>query len=427
MLDLKYVVENIDEVIKRLNTRNGDFSYLKELVTLSNERKEIISLVEAKKAFRNETSKEIGIYKREKKDVKELLDKVEHLGGEIKELDEKSDLIAKKIRDILLNTPNLPDESIPVGKDESDNLEIRKHGKIREFDFEIKDHVELGEALDVLEFDRATKVTGARFVVYKGLGARLERALMSFMMDLHSLENGYLEFIPPYIVNEESMYGTGQFPKFKEEAFKLEGRNWYLNPTAEVPMINLYRDEIIDGTKLPFKYVAYTSAFRSEAGSAGRDTRGILRQHQFQKVELINYTKPEDSTDALEAMILESELVLKKLGLPYRVICLSTGDLGFSMTKTYDIEVWIPSQNKYREIGSISNAKEYQARRANIRFKRDRDSKTEYVHTLNGSGLAVGRTVIAIMENYQNSDGTITIPEVLLPYMKVNKIGKRNE
>ncbi|VEU79737.1 serine--tRNA ligase [Haploplasma axanthum] len=424
MLDLKYVVDNIDTVIEKLNTRNGNFDYLRELVTLSDERKNIINEVEVKKAFRNEASKQIGILKREKKDATKVLEEVAHLGDEIKELDEKAELISQKIKDILLNTPNIPDESIPVGKSEDDNLELRKYGKVREFDFPIKDHVELGENLDILEFERAAKITGARFVVYKGLGARLERALMQFMMDLHSLENGYTEFIPPYIVNEDSMYGTGQFPKFKEDAFKLEGRNWYLNPTAEVPMINLYRDEIIDGTLLPFKYVAYTSAFRSEAGSAGRDTRGILRQHQFQKVELINYTKPEDSKNALESMIKESELVLQKLGLPYRVVCLSTGDLGFSMTKTYDIEVWIPSQNKYREIGSISNANDYQARRANIRFKRDKNSKTEYVHTLNGSGLAVGRTVIAVMENYQNADGTITIPEVLVPYMKVNKITK---
>lgn len=424
MLDLRYVIENIDEVIKKLNTRGGDHSYLKELITLNNERRELINKVESKKAFRNEASKKIGLYKREKKDPTPILNEVADLGEKIKELDEKVILINEKINNILLNTPNIPDESVPIGIDESFNQEIKKYGEIRNFDFEIKDHVTLGEQLDILDFERATKITGSRFVVYKGLGARLERSLMQFMMDLHSIEGSYIEAIPPYIVNEDSMYGTGQFPKFKEDAFKLEGRNWYLNPTAEVPMINLYRDEIIDGNKLPLKYVAYTSAFRSEAGSAGRDTRGILRQHQFQKVELIKFTKPEDSEKEHLDMLKQSELVLQKLNLPYRVVTLSTGDMGFGMTKTYDIEVWIPSQNKYREIGSISNAKDYQARRANIRFKRDKDSKTEYVHTLNGSGLAIGRTVIAIIENYQNKDGSITIPEALIPYMKVDKISK---
>lgn len=422
MLELKYVVDNIDNVIERLNTRNADFSYLKELVTLSEERKVLINQVEEKKAYRNESSKKIGELKRNKQDATSILNEVATLGEEIKVIDDQVNAINSKIEDMLLNTPNLPDESIPIGKDEADNKVIRTYGELPTFNFEIKDHVELGEKLGILDFDRAAKVTGARFVVYKGLGARLERALMAFMMDLHSIKGGYTEFIPPFIVNEESMYGSGQFPKFKEESFKLEGRDWYLNPTAEVPMMNLYRNEIIDGKTLPFRYVAYTSAFRSEAGSAGRDTRGILRQHQFQKVELINITKPEDSDKALEEMILQSELVLKELKLPYRVVTLSTGDLGFAMTKTYDIEVWVPSQNKYREIGSISNAKDYQARRANVRYKETKESKTEFVHTLNGSGLAIGRTVIAIMENNQNSDGSITIPEVLVPYMNVKEI-----
>lgn len=422
MLDLKYVVENIDEVIKKLNTRNSDFTYLKELVELADERSKLIHDVESKKAFRNEASKKIGEFKREKKDVTEILNEVSSLGDEIKELDNKADIIKDKINDILLNTPNIPDSSVPVGVDESNNVILRKHLEPTKFEFKIKDHVELGEDLDIIDFARAAKVTGARFVFYKGLAARLERALMQFMMDVHTFEGGYTEAIPPYIVNEESMFGTGQFPKFREESFKLEGKDWYLNPTAEVPMINLYRNEIIEGNDLPLNYVAFTSAFRSEAGAAGRDTRGILRQHQFQKVELIKFAKPEDSNDELENMIKQSELILKKLELPYQVVNLSTGDLGFSMAKTYDIEVWIPSQNKYREIGSISNAKDYQARRAQIRFKRDKDSKTEYVHTLNGSGLAVGRTVIAIMENYQQKDGTIKVPEVLIPYMKVDII-----
>lgn len=425
MLDLRFVTDNLEEIIKKLSTRNEDFSYLRELVDLSENRKDLIKDVEAKKAFRNQTSRIIGEYKREQKDVTEVLNKVATIGDEIKILDEKLSLIETKIKDILLNTPNIPDHSVPVGIDESDNKEIRRWGKIREFDFEIKDHVELGESLDILDFDRAAKVSGARFVVNKGLGARLERSLMQFMMDLHSVESDYVEAIPPYIVNEESMYGTGQFPKFVEDAFKIENRPWYLNPTAEVPMINLYRNEILQTKELPIKYVAYTSAFRAEAGSAGRDTRGILRQHQFQKVELIQFVEAKKSDDALEEMILQSELVLKKLNIPYRVVNLSTGDLGFSMTKTYDIEVWIPAQNKYREVGSISNAGEFQSRRANIRHRLNKNSKPEYVHTLNGSGLAIGRTIIAIMENYQNEDGTITIPEVLIPYMKVNKITKR--
>jgi|SRR5690625_2345389 len=422
MLDLKYVLDNLDSVIERLNTRGDDFSYLKELEKLASKRSDLLKEVEGKKAFRNEVSKKIGQYKREKKDASEILKEVSNIGDEIKQLDLKLEKINNKIEDILLNTPNIPDSSIPIGIDDSYNELIRTHLEPTKFDFEIKDHVDLGESLDILDFKRASKVAGSRFVVYKGLGARLERALMQFMMDTHSIEGKYTEFIPPYIVNSLSMYGTGQLPKFSEDAFKLEGRDWYLNPTAEVPMINLHRDEILNGDDLPLNYVAFTSAFRSEAGSAGRDTRGILRQHQFQKVELIKFSKPEDSYDALEEMILQSELILKKLKLPYRVVSLSTGDLGFSMSKTYDIEVWIPSQNKYREIGSISNALDYQARRAKIRFKRDSKSKTEYVHTLNGSGLAIGRCVIAIMENYQQEDGSIKIPEVLIPYMKTDVI-----
>lgn len=424
MLDLKHVVENIDLVIEKLSTRNDDFSYLKELVFLYEQRKELINEVESKKAFRNEQSKKIGQYKREKRDVEPLLEEVSNIGDEITKLDNELKVIEEKINHILLITPNIPHESVPIGKDEEANVLVRKHLTIPEFNFEIKDHVTLGEQLDILDFNRAAKVTGARFVVYKGLGARLERALLQFMMDLHSIGADYKEAIPPYIVNEESMFGTGQFPKFREDAFKLEGRDWYLNPTAEVPMINLYRDEIIETDKLPLKYVAYTSAFRSEAGSAGRDTRGILRQHQFQKVELIQFTESEKSDAALEEMILQAELVLKKLELPYRVVTLSTGDLGFSMQKTYDIEVWIPSQNKYREIGSISNAGDFQARRANIRYRDNKNSKTNYLHTLNGSGLAIGRTIIAIMENYQTENGEIIIPKALIPYMNVEKISK---
>jgi seryl-tRNA synthetase len=424
MLDLKYVTEHIDNVVKKLSQRNGDFSYLYELVTLQDQRREFIATVESKKALRNESSKKIGELKRNKQDASHILDQVKDLGDEIKDLDDKLKDIELKIFDILANTPNLCHESIPVGKDENYNLEIKKVGGPKTFDFEVVDHVELGEKLDILDFERAAKITGTRFVVDKGLGARLERSLIQFMMDLHSKHNDYTEIIPPFIVNEQSMFATGQFPKFKEDSFRLElkDQNYYLNPTAEVPTINLYRDEILDGTKLPLKYCSFTTAFRSEAGSAGRDTRGILRQHQFNKVELIKFSTPEDSYNELESMLLDSEEVLKQLGLPYRVVSLCTGDIGFGMAKTYDIEVWIPSQNKYREIGSISNAEDFQARRANIRFKRTKDSKTEYVHTLNGSGLAIGRTMIAVMENYQNEDGSITIPEVLVPYMGVKVI-----
>ncbi len=424
MLDLKFVVENIEDVIKRLSTRNGDFTYLYEIKDLYNRRKTIILDVEAKKALRNDASKKIGELKRQKLDATEILNEVAHLGDDIKALDDELKMVEEKISHLLAITPNLPHESVPVGKDDTANVEIKKVGTPRRFDFPVKDHIALGESLGILDFERAAKITGTRFVVDKGLGARLERSLIQFMMDLHAYEHGYTEVIPPYIVNEKSMFATGQFPKFKDDAFKVvAGDNaWYLNPTAEVPTINLFRDEIIDGDQLPITYVSYTTAFRSEAGSAGRDTRGILRQHQFNKVELIKFSKPETSYEELEKMLLNSEEVLKRLGLPYRVVALSTGDMGFGMAKTYDIEVWLPGQQMYREIGSISNAEDYQARRANIRFKRTKDAKTEWVHTLNGSGLAVGRTMIAIIENYQNADGTITVPEALRPYMRVDVI-----
>lgn len=422
MLDLRLLLQNLDENIKRLETRGGDFSYLKELPLLAEERRELTLEVESKKAFRNEKSKEIGFLKREKKPVGDVLKEIANIGDEIKELDDKLDVVEEKISKILAETPNFPHESVPVGKDEEANVEIRKWGTIRDFDFEIKDHVELGETLDILDFKRSAKITGSRFVVDKGLGARLERSLLQFMMDVHAYDHGYLEIIPPFIVNSDSMFATGQLPKFSEDAFKLAGTEWFLNPTAEVPTINMHRDEILDLEELPINYVSYTTAFRSEIGSAGRDTRGILRNHQFNKVELIKITKPENSYEALEEMIRHSEKILQLLNLPYRVVTLSTGDMGFSMAKTYDIEVWVPAQNMYREIGSISNAEDFQSRRGNIRFKRSKDSKTEFVHTLNGSGLAIGRTIIAILENYQNADGTVTVPEVLIPYMKTKII-----
>ena len=422
MLDLKYITENIDTVIEKLNTRGGDFSYLKDLINMQDERRNLIKEVEDLKAKRNEYSKMIGQLKREKKDATDVLNKVEVIKHQIPELEISLRMIDDKIHDILIQLPNIPSDDVPIGLDETANVEIKKWGNIRSFGFEVKDHTQIGEALNILDFERATKITGPRFVVDKGLGARLERALINFMIDVHSNEHGYTEIIPPFIVNDASMFGTGQFPKFKEDAFKLEGFDWYLNPTAEVPTINLYRDEIIDNDNLPIHYVAYTTAFRSEAGSAGRDTRGILRQHQFNKVELIKFVRPEDSEEEHEKMLANSEKILQLLNIPYRVVCLSTGDMGFGMSKTYDIEVWLPGQNTYREIGSISNAKDFQARRANIRFKRTKDAKTEYVHTLNGSGLAVGRTMIAVLENYQNADGTVTVPEVLVPYMGIKTI-----
>ena len=423
MLDLKYIVENIDNVINKLNTRGLDFSYLKELVSLSESRKNMITDVESRKAFRNETSKKIGELKRLKQDATETLKQVESLGDDIKQLDQQLLEVDTKIKDILLNTPNIPNKTTPIGADETDNVEVKTYLTPTTFSFEPKDHVELGTKLGILDFDRAAKITGSRFVVDKGLGARLERALLQFMMDTHSLEHGYTEMMLPYIVNEASMIATGQFPKFKDDAFKLEleDKQWYLNPTAEVPSINYYRDEIIQ-EPLPIKFVSYTTAFRSEAGSAGKDTKGILRQHQFHKVELIQFTKPEESYEALETMLAHAEKILQKLQLPYRVVALCTGDLGFGMAKTYDIEVYLPGQQRYREIGSISNAEDYQSRRGSIRFKRTSDAKAEYVHTLNGSGLAIGRTMIAIIENYQNEDGTITVPEVLVPYMHTKVI-----
>lgn len=423
MLDIKLIREETDKVYELLSRRNGDFKYIYEIVEKDKQRREAIQTVESLKAKKNETSRQIGEFKRQGKDTASIQASVAMIADDIKRLDDLVVKLDEEIKNMLLITPNLPNESIKVGKDDSDNVEIKRYKEPTRFTFPIKAHYELGETLDILDFNRAAKITGSRFVVYKGLGARLERSLIMFMMDLHSNKHGYREIIPPYIVNEASMFATGQFPKFKEDAFKLyDDRNLYLNPTAEVPTINLHRDEVLDASALPIKYVSYTTAFRQEAGSAGRDTRGILRQHQFNKVELIKFSKPEDSYQDLEAMLKDSESVLQILDIPYRVVELCTGDLGQSMRKTYDIEVWIPSENKYREIGSISNAEDYQARRASIKFRRSLDSKLEFVHTLNGSGLAVGRTVIAVMENYQQADGTIIVPEALRPYMGVDII-----
>jgi seryl-tRNA synthetase len=419
MLDIRVVRDNLDNVIGKLNTRGGDYSYLKETVLKDDKRRELIKEVELLKNTRNVKSKEIGELAKAKKPIEKEREEVKEITERIKVLDEQIAKIEAEINKDLANTPNIPLGDVPIGLDENDNKELYKWGIPRSFDFRVRDHVEIGEKLGILNFERATKIAGPRFVIDIGLGAKLERSIIQFMMDLHSEDHGYTEIIPPYIVNSDSMFATGQFPKFKEDAFNVGDPNlgWYLNPTAEVPTINMYRDEILNGNDLTISYVAFTTAFRSEAGSAGKDTRGIMRQHQFNKVELIKFTKPEDSFKEHEKMLKDAERVLQLLQLPYRVIVLSTGDMGFSMAKTYDIEVWIPSERRYREIASISNAMDYQARRGNIRFKRDKDSKTEYVHTLNGSGLAVGRTMIAIIENYQKEDGTIEVPTALVPYM----------
>jgi seryl-tRNA synthetase len=423
MLDIKQIRENTKMYIELLNRRGGDFSYLNDLVEKDARRREIILQVEQVKAKRNELSKLIGQYKREKKDPKDIFEQISQFGKGINDLEEELKKLEDEINQTLLITPNIPKEDIPVGKDEEDNEIIKIVGEPTTFSFQPLPHWDLATNLDILDFDRASKISGSRFTVYKGLGARLERSLINFMTDLHAHEHGYTEIIPPYIVNGESMTATGQFPKFKEDAFKVvDERDLYLNPTAEVPTINMHRNETLRMEELPIKYTAFTTAFRQEAGSAGRDTRGIIRQHQFNKVELIKFTTPETSYQELDQMLENSEKVLQLLKLPYRVVSLCTGDLGFSMRKTYDIEVWLPSYNKYREIGSISNAEDYQARRGNIKFKRDAKAKPEFVHTLNGSGLAVGRTVVAILENYQQKDGTIVLPDVLVPYMRTNVI-----
>ncbi|MBP5342552.1 serine--tRNA ligase [bacterium] len=423
MLDIKYIREHKDEVIKRLNTRPADYTeQVENLYNYDVEYRKAIVKVENLKAKSNQTSKLIGEYKRQGKDTKEIFDSIATLKTEIQELNDEMIDLQNKIKDILDVLPNLPKEDVVIGKDETENMVMRTVGTPTTFSFTPKSHYDIGTNLDILDFDRAGKVSGARFVIYKGLGARLERSLIAFMMDLHS-SRGYTECMPPYMINAQSMYGTGQFPKFKEDAFAVnDDRGLYLNPTAEVPTINMYRDEIIDGSKLPIKYCSYTTAFRKEAGSAGKDTHGIIRQHQFNKVELINFVYKEDGYKALEELTNEAEEVLKQLKLPYHVVELCTGDMGFGSAKTYDIEVWIPSENRYREISSCSNDEDFQARRANIRVRRSPGAPLEFPHILNGSGLAVGRTLVAILENYQQEDGSVIVPEALRKYMGVDII-----
>lgn len=423
MLDIKILRQEPERIKDALKKRNNPLD-IEPAIELDKQRRAILTEVEQKKAKQNEISKKIPQMKKAGENTDSIFAEMKELSNEIKADDDKVREIDEQLRDFMLKIPNIPNPEVPVGADDSENVEIRKFGTPREFDFEAKAHWDIGTDLDILDFERGTKVAGTRFTVYKGLGARLERSVIQFFLNTHTEESGYREIFPPYMVNRASMTGTGQLPKFEEDAFKVVNNGYFLIPTAEVPVTNLHRDEILDGNDLPIKYSAYSACFRAEAGSAGRDTRGLIRQHQFNKVELVKFTKPEDSYDELEKLTHDAEILLQKLGIPYRVVCLSTGDLGFSSAKTYDIEVWMPSYGRYVEISSCSNFEDYQARRANIRYKNNPKDKAQFVHTLNGSGLAVGRTVAAILENFQNADGSVTIPEVLVPYMGRDKITK---
>jgi seryl-tRNA synthetase len=417
MLDIKRVRDNYEEVKKILLTRNEDLGNIDEFEELDKKRRELIAKTEVLKAERNKASEQIAIMKRNKEDAAEAITRTRELGDEIKGLDAELREIEEKFEYMMLRLPNIPHESVPVGETEDDNVEVYTWGEKPAFEFEPKPHWDVATENGIVDFERAGKVTGSRFLFYRGLGARLERALMSFMMDLHSDEHGYEEMLPPVIINRDSLTGTGQLPKFEEDVFKLEGLDYFMAPTAEVPVTNFYRDEILDGEMLPKGFSAYSSCFRSEAGSAGRDTRGLIRQHQFNKVELVRFVKPEESYEQLELLTGHAEKVLQLLNLPYRKLLMNTSDLGFTAAKKYDLEVWFPTQDMYREISSCSNFEDFQARRANIRFRREQGAKPEFVHTLNGSGLAVGRTVAAILENYQQADGSVKVPEVLVPYM----------
>ncbi|HEY0346795.1 MAG TPA: serine--tRNA ligase [Pyrinomonadaceae bacterium] len=420
MLDLNYVRENLDVVHAALEKRHMPVEALDDFAQADAERRQVIALSDELNAQLNTASREIGalIKGGKREEAESRRNKVRDLKDLISAHDHSRIRVEARMRELLLTLPNIPHESVPVGHDESANVEIRRWGAKPELDFEPKDHVDLGTALGILDLERATKITGARFAILNGAGARLERALINFMLELHTREHGYQETLPPFIVNRDSLFGTGQLPKFEQDLFRLEDeRGFYLVPTAEVPVTNYYREEILDASQLPMKWAAYTPCFRSEAGSYGKDTRGVIRQHQFEKIELVKYSLPENSYDELESLTLNAEKVLQLLGLHYRVVTLSTGDLGFSNAKTYDIEVWLPSQNAFREISSCSNYEAFQARRANIRFRRAGGGKPEFVHTLNGSGLAVGRTWLAVLENFQQADGSIVVPQVLRLYM----------
>jgi seryl-tRNA synthetase len=416
MLDLSFVRDNLELVKEKMRER-GLTEILGDFESLDGERRRLLMEVEGRKARRNKVSDEIASLKKQKLDASALIAEMKPLSNEIQELDEQAKACDERLREVLRLVPNVPHASVPVGHSAADNQEVRRWGQPRQFDFEPQAHWDLGPALGILDFERATKIAGARFAVYVGVGAKLERALANFMLDMHTREHGYTEILPPFVVNSASLFGTGQLPKFKEDLFKLEGTDYWLIPTAEVPVTNLYRDEVLDVEKLPVKHCAWTACFRSEAGSYGKDTRGIIRQHQFQKVELVKFALPENSYDELERLTRDAEEVLQRLELPYRVISLCTGDLGFSSAKTYDLEVWLPSAREYKEISSCSNFEAFQARRANLRFRRGKSGKTELLHTLNGSGLAVGRTWVAIIENYQQADGSVIVPTALRPYL----------
>ena len=416
MLEIKYVRQNLSEVYNSLEKR-GDTADLDTFQAVETARREILGEIEALRHQRNVVSGEIADLKKNGEDAENLVIQMRDVSGRIKTLEKTLAEKEENIGEILIRLPNIPDASVPVGRDETDNRLIRQVGTPAKFAFAPKAHWTIGEELKILDFERAAKITGARFPLYLGAGARLERALINFMLDMHTTEHGYTEVLPPFIVNRKSMTGTGQLPKFKEDLFKLENWDYFLIPTAEVPVTNIFADEILDEDQLPIYFTAYTPCFRSEAGSYGKDTRGLIRQHQFNKVEMVKFTTPETSYDELESLLNNAETILRKLGLPYQVVVLCSGDLGFSAAKTYDLEVWMPAQDKYREISSCSNFEGFQARRAGIRFRRKGKKGTEPVHTLNGSGLAVGRTLAAILENYQQADGTVIIPEALRPYM----------
>ena len=420
MLDPRFVRDNIDIVKTSLNSRNYKLT-LDDFLKFEEERRSLQREADELKNKRNVVSEEIGKMRSRKQDASSLIEEMKGVSDAIKELDEKIKALEEKIEEFLLNVPNIPHESVPVGKDETENIELRKWGEPRQFDFEPLNHWDIGEMLGIIDFERAVKIAGARFSLTKGYGAKLERSLMNFMLDLNT-SKGYKEVLPPIIVNKDSMRGTGQLPKFEMELFKIVDPEFYLIPTAEVPVTNIHRNEILNEKDLPIYYTAYTPCFRREAGSYGKDVRGLIRQHQFNKVELVKFVKPEDSFNELELLTANAEDILQKLGLPYRVVALCTGDIGFSAAKTYDLEVWLPGQQKYREISSCSNFTDYQARRANIRFRREGKKGTEFVHTLNGSGLAIGRTLVAVLENYQQKDGSVIVPEALRTYMGVDVI-----
>ena len=417
MLDIKLIREDTEDIKKRLATRGFDSEIISDILKIDDDRKKELAGVESLKRQRNEESQKVSKLKKAGEDASEIIEKTGAIGNAIKELDEQVKAIEEKLKDMLLTIPNIPHESTPEGRDENDNPVVRTVGGLPEFSFNPLDHTDVGEGLDILDFERGGKLAGARFSLLKGAGARLERGLISFMLDIHTGEHGYREVLPPFLVKEECFFGTGQLPKFRDDQFKIDGWDHYLIPTAEVPVTNIHREEILNDKELPIKYAAYTPCFRKEAGSYGKDVKGLIRQHQFSKVELVRFTRPEESYEALEELTANAEEILRRLKLPYRVVDLCTGDIGFSSAKTYDLEVWLPGQGKYREISSCSNFEDFQARRAGIKYRPKGGGKPAFVHTLNGSGLAVGRTIVAILENYQQEDGSVVIPEALRPYM----------